>query len=190
MVPYVLALFGSLKPASQILTEAPWALPHHLEWSNYYDHTVPAGLHPVPRQHGPRDGDIDGGAGCVQRDRCVCVCPAEVPRTGSNFLVLPGHTYDAQHRDHHPALHDRAKLHLLGTYWAIFLPYVFGTPYTIFLIRQFFMNIPQEIIDASKMDGCSEIGTSGRSWSRYPAPSSLRPRSSPSFSAGTISSGR
>ena len=35
MVPYVLALFGSLKPASQILSEAPWTLPRHLEWSNY-----------------------------------------------------------------------------------------------------------------------------------------------------------
>ncbi len=102
---------------------------------------------------------LHGGAGGVQRHRGLCVCPAEVPRTGRHFLVLPGHTYDPQHRDHHPALHDRATLHLLGTYWAIFLPYVFGTPYTIFLIRQFFMNIPQEIIDASKMDGCSEIGT-------------------------------
>jgi multiple sugar transport system permease protein len=51
------------------------------------------------------------------------------------------------------------EMHLLNTYWAIFLPYVFGTPYTIFLIRQFFLNIPQEIIDASKMDGCSELGT-------------------------------
>jgi multiple sugar transport system permease protein len=46
--------------------------------------------------------------------------------------------------------------HLLNTYWAIFLPYVFGTPYTIFLIRQFFRNIPQEVIDAAHIDGCSE----------------------------------
>jgi multiple sugar transport system permease protein len=45
---------------------------------------------------------------------------------------------------------------LLNTYWAIFLPYVFGAPYTIFLMRQFFRNIPQEVIDAARVDGCSE----------------------------------
>jgi hypothetical protein len=32
--------------------------------------------------------------------------------------------------------------HLLNTYWALFLPYVLGPPYTIFLMRQYFRNIP------------------------------------------------
>ena len=48
------------------------------------------------------------------------------------------------------------EAHLLNTYYAIFLPYVFGAPYTIFLMRQFFRNIPQEVIDAARVDGCSE----------------------------------
>jgi multiple sugar transport system permease protein len=48
------------------------------------------------------------------------------------------------------------EAHLLNTYWAIFLPYVLGAPYTIFLMRQFFRNIPQEVIDAARVDGCSE----------------------------------
>lgn len=45
---------------------------------------------------------------------------------------------------------------LLNTYWALFLPYALGTPYTVFLMRQFFMTIPQEIIEAARLDGCSE----------------------------------
>ena len=48
------------------------------------------------------------------------------------------------------------KAHLLNTYWAIFLPYVLGSPYTIFLMRQFFRNIPQSLIDAARVDGASE----------------------------------
>ena len=35
------------------------------------------------------------------------------------------------------------EVHLVNTYWAIFLPYVLGTPYTIFLIRQYFRTLPR-----------------------------------------------
>lgn len=46
--------------------------------------------------------------------------------------------------------------HLLNTYWALFLPYALGTPYAVFLMRQFFLTIPQSIIEAARIDGCSE----------------------------------
>lgn len=45
---------------------------------------------------------------------------------------------------------------LLNTYWALFLPYALGTPYAVFLMRQFLLTIPQEIIEAARIDGCSE----------------------------------
>lgn len=47
-------------------------------------------------------------------------------------------------------------LGLLNTYWAIFLPYVLGTPYTVFLMRQYLLTLPQELIEAARIDGCSE----------------------------------
>lgn len=46
--------------------------------------------------------------------------------------------------------------HTLNTFWALFLPYVLGTPYAVFLMRQFFLTIPQSIIEAARIDGCSE----------------------------------
>ncbi len=45
---------------------------------------------------------------------------------------------------------------LLNTYWAIFLPYVLGTPAAVFLMRQYFMTIPKEVMEAARLDGCSE----------------------------------
>jgi multiple sugar transport system permease protein len=45
---------------------------------------------------------------------------------------------------------------LLNTYWAIFLPYVLGTPQAVFLMRQYFMTIPKEVMEAARIDGCSE----------------------------------
>jgi multiple sugar transport system permease protein len=45
---------------------------------------------------------------------------------------------------------------LLNTYWAIFLPYVLGVPQAVFLMRQYFMTIPKEVMEAARLDGCSE----------------------------------
>ncbi len=48
-----------------------------------------------------------------------------------------------------------AGAHILNTYWAIFLPYVLGVPQAVFLMRQYFMTIP-EVMEAARLDGCSE----------------------------------
>ena len=31
---------------------------------------------------------------------------------------------------------------MVNTYWALFLPYFFGTPYAVFLMRQYLLSIP------------------------------------------------
>jgi ABC-type glycerol-3-phosphate transport system permease component len=48
------------------------------------------------------------------------------------------------------------RLHLLNTYPAVFLPMV-GMPIGIFLLRQFFVNIPIELDDAARVDGCGHV---------------------------------
>lgn len=48
------------------------------------------------------------------------------------------------------------RLHLLNTYPAVFLPMI-GMPVGIFLLRQFFVNIPHELDDAARVDGCGNI---------------------------------
>ena len=49
-----------------------------------------------------------------------------------------------------------AKAGLLNTYCAIFLPYTLGVPQAVFLMRQNFMTIPKEVMEAARLDGCSE----------------------------------
>ncbi|MGV9412291.1 carbohydrate ABC transporter permease [Nocardia sp. NPDC003693] len=50
-----------------------------------------------------------------------------------------------------------ARLELLNTFWALVLPFVFGSPYAIFLLRQYFRAIPAEIIDAARIDGARTL---------------------------------
>jgi len=51
-----------------------------------------------------------------------------------------------------------SKLGWVGTFKPLIVPALFGTPFYIFLIRQFFMGIPQDLSAAARIDGCSEFG--------------------------------
>jgi len=55
-----------------------------------------------------------------------------------------------------------AKFHpfgfdFIGTLWPVILPNWFGDAFSIFLLRQFFLTIPEEYLDAARVDGCGEL---------------------------------
>lgn len=50
------------------------------------------------------------------------------------------------------------KMDLINTYRALILPAV-GWPFGIFLMKQFSETIPTELIEASRIDGCTQLGT-------------------------------
>ncbi len=52
-----------------------------------------------------------------------------------------------------------AKVSLTGTYWPWVLWGLAGSPYHIFLFRQFFLTFPKELEDAAEVDGCTPFGT-------------------------------
>jgi multiple sugar transport system permease protein len=45
---------------------------------------------------------------------------------------------------------------LTGTLWPLILPMLVGDAFSIFLLRQFLMTIPDAVLDAARIDGCSE----------------------------------
>jgi multiple sugar transport system permease protein len=50
-----------------------------------------------------------------------------------------------------------AHLHLTGTIWPLVIPSLFGDAFSVFLLRQFLLTIPQEYLDAARVDGCGEL---------------------------------
>jgi multiple sugar transport system permease protein len=48
---------------------------------------------------------------------------------------------------------------LVNTFWGIVLPSMFGSPYAIFLLRQFFRGIPADLEDAARIDGAGRVRT-------------------------------
>ena len=59
-----------------------------------------------------------------------------------------------------------SKLNLVDTYWPLILPSVFGTTFSIFLLKQFFVTIPVELEEAAVVDGCGKF----RIWSTIMLP--------------------
>ena len=49
------------------------------------------------------------------------------------------------------------KLGWYNTYAALIIPWSCNA-FSVFLLRQFFMNIPKDLFDAAKIDGCGELG--------------------------------
>jgi multiple sugar transport system permease protein len=54
-----------------------------------------------------------------------------------------------------------SAFHLLDTYAALILPGV-AAPFGVFLMRQFIQTLPTELIDAARIDGCSELAVYSR----------------------------
>jgi multiple sugar transport system permease protein len=49
------------------------------------------------------------------------------------------------------------RLHWVGSLKPLIVPAFFGDAFSIFLLRQFFMTIPQELSDAARVDGAGEF---------------------------------
>lgn len=56
-----------------------------------------------------------------------------------------------------------SRMHWIDTFLPLTVPYFFGGgAFNIFLLRQFFRTIPEELADAARIDGCSEFGIYAR----------------------------
>lgn len=50
------------------------------------------------------------------------------------------------------------KMHLTGNYLTLILPYIaWQIPFDMYIFKQFFATIPNELIESSRIDGCTEV---------------------------------
>jgi multiple sugar transport system permease protein len=156
ITPYLFSIFASFKPLSAILTESPFRPPLHPTLDNFrtiftqYDFLRYLGntlMVTVILTIGQVTFSMMGAYAFARMEFpgrewlfWMYLATLMVPNvvTMVPLYVLFAHSG------------------LLNTYWAIFLPYVLGVPYAVFLMRQYFMTIPKEVMEAARLDGCSE----------------------------------
>jgi multiple sugar transport system permease protein len=154
--PYILTVFAAFKPIGKIFSEPAWTPPSFGYIENFKYDFESAGFYRYLGNTALVTSVLTLGQVVFSTLAAYAFARLSFPGRDQIFwvylltLMVPNAVTII------PLYAIMREAGLLNTYWAIFLPYVFGAPYTIFLMRQFFRNIPQEVIDAARVDGCSE----------------------------------
>ncbi|MCX5769810.1 MAG: carbohydrate ABC transporter permease [Candidatus Hydrogenedentes bacterium] len=98
--------------------------------------------------------------GCIASSSLVAYSFARIPWRGRNamFVLVLATMMLPYQVTLIPMFAVFSKLGWVGTFKPLILPAFFGVPFYIFLLRQFFMGIPQDLSAAARIDGCSEFG--------------------------------
>jgi multiple sugar transport system permease protein len=156
LTPFGLGLMTSFTSAQQFSTEAPLSLPAPPTLQNYL------GL-----------GDAGFGRAVV----VTALTTAVILLGQLTFSVLAAYAFarlDFPGRDALfwvyvatlmvPATVTVVPLYLMmaeaglrNTFWALVLPFMFGSPYAIFLLREHFRAIPADLINAARLDGAHTL---------------------------------
>lgn len=158
-LPFLWLLSTSVKPDSQIMVMPPKWIPHPFQWSNYSE-----GLTFVPFLTFLKNTLIICAANVIG---VLISCPlvayglSIIPWRGRDILfiivlstmMLPFQVVMV------PLFTVFTWLRWIDTFLPLTVPAFLGNAFFIFLLRQFFMTIPKDLIDAAKIDGCTEFQT-------------------------------
>jgi multiple sugar transport system permease protein len=160
LLPFYWMIVNALKSNAELGAYPPTWFPHHLEWSNFR-----RAVDVFPFWRFLKNTSIITGLtvlGVAITNPIVAYGFSRIQWPGRDkvfYLVLA--TVFIPYPALIVALFDIfAKLHWVNTFKPLVVPFFFcfiPSPFWIFLLRQFFLQIPQEISDAARIDGASEL---------------------------------
>ena len=157
LLPFLWMLSTSLKPDSQLYAYPPIWIPNPLQWSNY-----PETVTYVPFFLYLRNTliiSLSSMVGVVFSSALAAYSLARIRWPGRQILFLL--TIATLMLPYQvtliPVFLVFKNLGWVGDFRPLILPQFFGFAYYIFLMRQFFMSIPQELSEAPYIDGANEF---------------------------------
>jgi multiple sugar transport system permease protein len=154
-LPFVWMLSTSLKSGAETFATPPHLLPEQWIWSNY-----PTAINYVPFGRYFLNSLIVCTAsvvGTVLSCSLVAFSLARIRWWGRTplFVVVLASMMLPFQVTMIPLFIVFRKLGWIGTYAPLIVPTYFGNGFFIFLIRQFFLTIPEDLLDAARIDGAS-----------------------------------
>ena len=158
VLPFLWMVSTSLKPDTQIFIWPPKWLPTPPQWTNY-----PRALNYIPFFHYYKNTLVICAfsiVGVVFSCSLGAYSFSRIRWIGRDILfyvylstmMLPYQVTMI------PLFIVFKRLGWVGTNLPLIIPTFFGNAFYVFLLRQFFMTIPQELSDSARIDGCSEFG--------------------------------
>ncbi len=165
VIPLVWMISTSLKTIGQTTALPPVWIPHPAQWHNYRDAIMYGSdkLGYIPFLIYGRNTlliSLLAVAGTVCSNSVVAYAFARMKWPGRDaffaltlaVLMVPFPVIMV------PIYGLYRNLGWIGTFRPLWVPAWFGSAFSIFLLRQFFRTIPQELSEAARIDGCSEWG--------------------------------
>jgi len=155
LLPFVWMVSTSLKPMSSVFTIPPQFIPDPVLWTNYVD--VIKAFPFLVYTRNTAFIAITNSVGEVLTCSMAAYAFARMrfPGRDTIFLVYLGTMMIPGAVTLIPNYVLMSKIGWINSYKALIIPSVLGGVYGTFLIRQFFLTIPQELEDAAVMDGAS-----------------------------------
>ncbi|MFC6465341.1 carbohydrate ABC transporter permease [Marinilactibacillus sp. GCM10026970] len=166
LAPLVWMLSTSLKPMTEIVRFPPTILPETFVWQNYMD-TIQA--FPFFKYMGNTLFiTVFVVLGNVFSNSFIAYGFAKIDFPGKKILfalvlatmMVPGFVTMI------PQYILFTRINWVGTYLPLIVPAFFGSAFNIFLLRQFYMSINNELIEAAQIDGANHLYI----WSRLMIP--------------------
>lgn len=157
LAPLVWMLSTSLKTGPQAVATPPVWIPQPIVWGNYPDALTRIDF-PIALRNSLLYA-IPAVVGTVISCSLVAYGFARVRWPGRDivFIVLLATMMLPTQVTFIPLYVTFSKLGWIGTYLPLLIPTFLGNPFFIFLLRQFFRSIPDELSDAARIDGASEL---------------------------------
>ena len=159
VIPLVFMVSTSLKALRQIALFPPELIPDPVLWANYPEvfHYAPMHLYFVNTLFLV----LPAIFGAVFTSSLAAYAFARLRAPGKNaiFIVLLSTMMVPAFVTMIPTYILFAKLRWVGGFKPLVIPYLMGSAFFVFLLRQFFLTIPRELEDAAFIDGSSRLRT-------------------------------
>ncbi|MDC3416623.1 carbohydrate ABC transporter permease [Aquibacillus salsiterrae] len=157
IIPFVWMVSTSLKPITQVFTYPPEWIPNPFQWRNYVDATQYIPFYTYLKN--TTAITVFSTLGVVLSCPLVAYSFAKLEWKGRNvlFVITIAVMMIPMQVTMIPLFLLFNKLGWVGTPLPLIVPAFFGVPFSIFLMRQFFMGLPNTLRDAAKIDGASEF---------------------------------
>jgi multiple sugar transport system permease protein len=157
LFPYYLALTTALKPANQIFSSQPWALPNPATWQNFIDVVTKYNFLAYMWHTLVFAGILTLGQLIFSTLAAYAFARMEFPGREQIFWLYLATLMVPTIVTLIPLFIILRTLDLVNTWVGLVLPFVLGTPFGIFLMRQFFLTIPRDLENAARIDGAGTL---------------------------------
>lgn len=156
VLPFLWMLSTSLKTEANVFTTPPAWIPAPVRWQNYGD---ALGIAPFARfflnSFVVAAGEVVGGL-LVSAIAAYVFARLHFPGKNALFIVVLATMMVPAHVELIPQFILVRELGWLDTFAALIVPGLFW-PFGIFMLRQFFKSVPDELEDAARMDGAGYL---------------------------------